>query len=199
MTRRRPNGNAHGNPHLQAQVAHAAARLMAEDGITDYRHAKRKALRTLGLADSHPLPPNSEVEAALKSYLALYQADEQPARLRELREEALRLMQFFAPYRPYLIGSVLDGTAGRNSSIDIQLFADSAKDVEIFLLDHGIGYSHGQPRHDRAEAVFVIETDAGGANLIVYPLADERVVYRNREGRVRERARAQTVELLLAA
>lgn len=199
MTRRRSNATAHGSPHLQQQVAHAAARLMAEDGISDYGHAKRKALRTLGLPDSHPLPPNSEVEAALKSYLALYQADEQPLRLRQLRQEALRLMHFLSPFRPYLIGSVLDGTAGRNASIDIQLFADSAKDVEIFLLDHGIAYSHGQPRHDRAEAVCVIDTDAGSANLIVYPLADERVVYRSREGRVRERARTEAVELLLAA
>jgi hypothetical protein len=199
MTRRRSNAATHGSAHLQQQVAHAAARLMAEDGITDYGHAKRKALRTLGLPDSHPLPPNSEVEAALISYLALYQADEQPARLRELRQEALRLMHFLAAFRPYLIGSVLDGTAGRNASIDIQLFADSAKDVEIFLLDHGIGYAHGQPRHDRAEAVFVIDTDSGSANLIVYPLADERVVYRSREGRVRERARTEAVELLLAA
>lgn len=199
MTRRRSTATAHGNPHLQQQVAHAAARLMAEDGIADYGHAKRKALRTLGLPDSHPLPPNSEVEAALKSYLALYQADEQPLRLRELRQEALRLMRFLAPFRPYLVGSVLDGTAGRNASIDIQLFADSAKDVEIFLLDHGLTYLHGQPRHDRAEAVFVIDTDAGSANLIVYPLADERIVYRSHEGRVRERARTEAVELLLAA
>jgi hypothetical protein len=200
MSRRRTNAAAvHGNAHLQAQLAHAAARVMAEDGVSDYGHAKRKALRRLGLPDSHPLPSNSEVESALKSYLALYQADEQPARLREMRAEAVRLMQFLAPYRPYLIGSVLDGTAGRSSSIDIQLYADSAKDVEIFLLDHAIAYRHGQPRHGRAEAVFIVDTDSGCANLIVYPLADERIVYRNREGRARERARVDAVQTLLAA
>lgn len=199
MTRRRSNTAAYGNAHLQAQVAYAAARLMAEDGITDYGHAKRKALKSLGLPDSHPLPPNREIEEALKTYLALYQADEQPIRLRALRQDAVRLMHFLEPFRPYLIGSVLDGTAGRNAAIDIQLFADSAKDVEIFLLDHAVTYSHGQPRHDRAEAVFVIETDSGNANLIVYPLTDERVIYRNREGRIRERARREAVETLLIA
>ena len=35
-------------------------------------------------------------------------------------------------FNPYLTGSVLDGTAGRYAEIDIQLFTDSAKDVEIF-------------------------------------------------------------------
>lgn len=172
---------------------------MAEDGISDYGHAKRKAVRQLGLPEGFPLPSNGEVEAALKSYLALYQADEQPDRLRALREEALSLMRFLEPFRPYLIGSVLDGTAGRHSSIDIQLYADTAKDVEIFLLDKGIAFAHGQARHGRAEAVFVVDTESGSANLIVFPLADERVIYRTNDGRLRERARADAVQTLLAA
>lgn len=200
MTRRRSSAPAaHGSQHVAEQLVHAAARLMAEDGISDYGHAKRKAVRQLGLPEGFPLPSNGEVEAALKSYLALYQADEQPDRLRALREEALRLMRFLEPFRPYLIGSVLDGTAGRHSSIDIQLYADTAKDVEIFLLDKGIAYAHGQARNGRAEAVFVVDTEAGSANLIVFPLADERVAYRSNDGRLRERARADAVQTLLAA
>ena len=34
----------------RGSIASAAARLMAEDGITDYHHAKKKAARQLGNA-----------------------------------------------------------------------------------------------------------------------------------------------------
>jgi hypothetical protein len=43
-------------------------------------------------------------------------------------------------FNPYLTGGALDGTAGRYSAAEIELFADSSKDVEIALLSHGISY-----------------------------------------------------------
>ena len=36
---------------VRASIASTAARLMAEDGITDYHHAKKKAARVLGLPE----------------------------------------------------------------------------------------------------------------------------------------------------
>ena len=184
--------------HVRAEVAHAAARLMAEDGIADYGVAKRKALRRLGLPDSHPLPPNAEVETALRAYQSLYQADEQSERVRLLRRAAVSLMRTLAPFRPYLAGSVLDGTAGRFAAIDVLLYADSAKDVEIFLLNKNIPFSHGTVRNDRTEAVYVLDTGEFAANLIVFPSRDERVLLKTHDGRTRERARVDAVEALLA-
>lgn len=183
---------------VRAEVAHAAARLMAEDGIADYTLAKRKALRQLGLPESHPLPPNAEVEDALRAYQSLYQEDEQSERLHELRQAAVVLMRLLEPFRPYLTGSVLDGTAGRFAAIDLQLFADSAKDVEIFLLNHNIAFEHGTSRNERAEAVFVLDDGEIAANLIVFPLREERVTSKTHDGRVRARARLDAVETLLA-
>jgi hypothetical protein len=49
-------------------------------------------------------------------------------------------MQIFARFSPHLTGSVLDGTAGQYAETHIHLFADSAKDVEIFLLNQQIPY-----------------------------------------------------------
>ena len=49
-------------------------------------------------------------------------------------------MQIFARFNPHLTGSVLDGTAGQYAETHIHLFADSAKDVEIFLLNQQIPY-----------------------------------------------------------
>jgi hypothetical protein len=92
---------------------------------------------------------------------------------------------------------VLDGTAGRYADIDIQLFPDSAKDVEIFLLNRRIDYEHNTPRSERAEAVLTIYDDETAINLVVYPPQDERVVFRTRDGRVRARARIDAVRRLL--
>ena len=106
----------------------------------------------------------------------------------------IRLQRF----NPYLTGSVLDGTAGRHAEIDIQLFTDSAKDVEIFLLNLHIDYEHRTPRTDRAEAVLAIPEDEATVNLVVYPRNEERVTFRTRDGRVRRRIRLDALDRLLA-
>lgn len=182
----------------RASICDTAARLIAEEGISDYSQAKRKALRQLGLPESTPLPSNAEVEAALREWQAVFQDEEQIERVAHLRRKAAELMEILQEFRPYLTGSVLDGTAGRYAEIDLQLFADSAKEIEIFLLNRGVPYSHATPRNDRAEAVLVVESEDAVANLVVYPTLDERISPKGRDGRPRARARLTAVKALLA-
>lgn len=181
----------------RAAIAAAAARLMAEDGITDFHHAKRKAARQLGLPEHSAFPDNTEVEAELRAYRSLYDGEEHAGMIAAMRQSALGLLDLLEPFSPYLAGSVLDGTAGEHSRIDILLFPDSAKEVEIFLLNRGVGFDHVEPRWERAEAVLVVETDTADANLIVLPPQLERVVLKTRDGRVRERVRAEDLRGLL--
>jgi hypothetical protein len=184
---------------VRASIASAAARLMAEDGITDYHQAKRKAARQLGVSDEHAnYPDNAEVEAELRIYRSIYQDEDHLELLLAMRHTALELLDLLADFRPYLTGSVLDGTAGEHSNIDIQLFADSAKEVEIFLLNRGMVFEHAEPRNDKAEAVLVLETDTADANLVIYPPQLERVSLKHRDGRARERMRADALRALLA-
>lgn len=181
----------------RARIASLAARLMAEDGIVDYTAAKRKAVQTLGLPENTRLPENAEVESELRSYQRIFQEDEHGERLADLRQKAIDMMEIVQQFTPYLSGPVLDGTAGRYAEIDIQLFADSAKDVEIFLLNRRIDFRHSEPRSERAEAVFTVYDDDTPINLVVYPPQDERVVFRTRDGRIRPRARIDAVRRLL--
>lgn len=183
---------------VRASIASAAARLMAEDGITDYYHAKRKAARQLGLPEHTTYPDNAEVEAELRAYRSIYQDDDHLERLGALRHTALELLDLLADFHPYLTGSVLDGTAGEHSNIDIQLFADSAKEVEIFLLNRGMIFEHVEPRNDKVEAVLVLDTDTADANLVIYPPRLERVSLKHRDGRPRERVKADALRTLLA-
>src|SRR5260370_1837379 len=60
---------------------------------------------------------------------------------------------------PYCTCPVLKGIAGRYAEIELQLFPESAKDVELFLLDGNIAYTTHERRRfsgDRAHAVSVL-------------------------------------------
>lgn len=125
---------------LRQLVAQQAARMMAEDGVSDYGYAKKKAGRQLGVVDANCLPSNAEIEEEIRLFHEIYNSDDQPEALRILRQDALATMQIFARFNPHLTGGVLDGTAGQYAETNIHLFADSAKDVEIFLLNQQIPY-----------------------------------------------------------
>lgn len=196
MPRRKPAPPT--SSHLRQSIASAAARLMAEDGIGDYGQAKRKAARSLGAGEGDALPSNEEVETELRAYQALFQDEEQAARLRELREAALEAMQFLADFRPYLTGAVLAGTAGRYAEIEIEVFADSAKDVEIFLLSRDIPYelaANRQQGPDAPETRLRLDWGDAGILLSIYPFQAER---RQKAGPNGGRARADAVAALLA-
>ena len=189
---------------MRARIAAAAARLMAEDGIDDYALAKRKAARQLGAGDTQALPRNDEIEAELRAYRALYQADEHPEILEELRQVALDAMKALKHFNPYLTGPVLAGTAGPHSEIDLQLFPDSAKEVEIFLLDRGIVFDTHEGRRfsgDRARGVSLISLTWDGVplRLSVFDRRDERVTLKTSQaGKVMERAGIAEVGALLS-
>ena len=186
----------HHSSALRSELAQTAARLIAEDGL-EYGAAKKKAARQLGLPENFPLPGNEEVQDAVRDYHAIYQEEEQAELLVWLRSVAVELMRLLERFSPYLTGSVLDGTATRHSRIDLLLFPDSAKEVEIFLLNEGIHFRHGTPRSDRVEAVLMLEEEDLPANLIVLQPREERIHFKGADGRSRARAKLDAVIALL--
>ena len=175
--------------HLRQMIAQQAARLMAEDGVHDYAYAKKKAGRQLGVSENSVLPTNAEIEEEIRLYHQLFSADEQPVELAKLRQAALATMQLFKQFNPHLTGSVLDGSAGKFAQTDIHLFADSAKEVEIFLLNQQIPYESSdksyrlsdKPSKDKKDkvritvTVFTLETEFGLQKLSVFDVDDLRI------------------------
>ncbi|MBA2689221.1 MAG: hypothetical protein H0U63_00270 [Burkholderiales bacterium] len=188
---------------MRSHLAYLAARLMAEGSIQDYGQAKQKAARQAGVPDTQSLPDNREVEEALRSYQSLYQLAEHDEGLVSLRREAVRLMEQFADFNPYLVGSVLTGTAGRYSDINLQLFCDSAKDVEIFLLNRNLMYASSTKRlrlGNRQLEVTALTLDGSGATttLTIFHTDDLRLMPKyHADGRPMERARLARVRELL--
>jgi hypothetical protein len=190
---------------LRQRIAAAAARLMAEDGIDDFAVAKRKAARQLGAVETHSLPGNDEIEEQLRAYQSLYQAEEQQEQLRALREQALEVMQLLRDFRPYLTGPVLKGTAGRFSDIDLQVFTDDDKSIELLLLNRGIPYD-GVPlrrfngEQARTGSLLKIDWDGTMVKVAVHAANDERLALKSSPaGRPIERATLEAVSRMLGA
>jgi hypothetical protein len=198
-------GKARSRNDERSRIAHLAARLMVQDGIEDYAVAKRKAARQAGLSDARQLPTNEEIDAALRTYQSLYCADAQRERLQTLRAHAIEVMRDLERFNPYLTGSVLTGSAGKYADINIHLYTDDAKGVEMFLIDRDVPYRTGQCRmycgtEARIVPLFVIDDDGTEIQLAVLALDDLRVPVRTTpDGRAVERARTSAVAALLAA
>jgi len=160
---------------MREQLAHQAAKLMAEDGITDHAMAKHKAARQLGASDTQHLPSNQEVDEALHRYRTLYQNETHPDILHLLREEALAAMRLLEPFHPYLTGSVLSGTAGEHSDINLMLFSDDTKAVLLFLLKHNLEFEDGEWRvrvggHEESVPSYTLTGESGAQiHIVVLP------------------------------
>jgi hypothetical protein len=198
--------------HIRQMIAQQAARMMAEDGINDFAYAKKKAGKQLGVSEASVLPTNAEIEEEIRLYHQIFNADEQPLELAKLRKTALITMQMFERFNPHLTGSVLDGTAGKFSQTNIHLFADSAKDVEMFLLNQQIPFESSEksyrvsdkPSKDKKEKVrktvpvFTLETELGLQKISVFDVDDMRVaVKRTVDGSNAERADISDLKTLL--
>lgn len=189
---------------LRAEIAAAAARLIAQDGH-DYNSARRKAAKQI-LGDTQPplnlLPDNAQIEAEVRIYQSLFHADTQPARLFRLRTLAVDIMEGLAAFHPYLTGAVLNGTAGPHDDIHLQLFADSAKEVEIFLLNRNLQIDISEtphfkgPRHGSVETVsFMWHKE--GVHAALYELDDLRGAVKTRGDGKLMRADLAAVRALL--
>ncbi len=188
---------------LRAEIAAAAARMIAEDGA-DYGSAKRKAAKlVLGNTKvrGDVLPDNAQIEAEVREYQALFFGEEQAQRLLQLRQLALQLMERFADFSPYLTGAVLNGTAGEHSDIHLQLFSESSKDVAVFLLNSDVDYEVSEASHfrypDRSVETLSFMWKNEGVHLTLYEHDDLRGAVRTASNRRIERADTAAVRLLI--
>ena len=151
---------------LTAEIAATAARLVVEEGM-EYGPAKRRAAKAVARRSvrAADLPDNDEVEDEVRSYLALFCADTQPAELAALREVAATWMARLAAFRPHLTGAVWRGTATRLSSVHLQLYCDDSKAAELALIDLGVSYDVGSLTGPRNEPVDVLTVSSHSAAL----------------------------------
>jgi hypothetical protein len=151
---------------LRHRLAHEAARLIAEGGISDFHHAKRKAAARLGIHDDASLPRNHEIEDALREYQRLFLGDTHANHLRTRREAALHALEFFADFDARLVGPVLEGTADAHAPVLLHLYCDDADAVPRFLEDARI------PAESRSRRVRLDRTREGDFPVWLFSAGD---------------------------
>lgn len=145
----------------RSDIAARAARMIAQDGAAPDSARRKAARQVLGL-DQPPsalLPDAGDINDALRAWLALFGGPEHEQRQQHLRAQALELMQTLAQFQPTLSGAIVQGTAGEHDPIELQLFCDSAKEVQIHLLNRNVKLEVSEtphfkgPRHGPVETV----------------------------------------------
>ncbi len=130
----------------RARIAQEAARIICEQGVSDFRLAKEKAAVNVGVHERRLLPRNTEIEAAVSERQRLFGGSRHGAHVRHLRETALKAMRMFERFRPRLVGAVLSGRATEHSDIRLHLFSDVVEEVDLFLRERGLPYELGEKR-----------------------------------------------------
>lgn len=162
--------------HRRTALAVEAARIIQEEGLTDFRSAKAKAAERLGLGRNAPLPDNAEIEAALSERTRIFHADRHLEHLAELRSAAFSLMRRLDAFHPRLTGHALAGTAVLHSPVEIHLFSDTAEAVVAGLDALGLNYRslarRYRLRRDEPELFpgFQLRADGFEFVLAVFPL-----------------------------
>lgn len=194
-----------GAEQIRQHICTEAARIMAEEGVTDFHAAKRKAANRLNQPESRHLPSNHEVDTALNAYLRLFHADRVSAARAELRRVAAEAMRFLAPYEPRLVGAVLNGNVTPFSEIQLHLSADTPEEIAFLLQEHGIPHEQSARRirfggeryenrptfrflADLAVVELIVFTREGGREAPLSPV----------DGKPMHRANLREVEMLLA-
>lgn len=190
---------------LRRALAQEAARIMSEQGIDDYRLAKRKAAERLGATDIAVLPKNTEIEAALAEHQRLFEADTHSSALEAARRTALQAMRLLQQFQPRLVGPVLGGTASAHSEVNLHLFAEGAETVALHLMERNIPHEMAQRRlryePDRLVAYPVVRFVAGNREIdaVVFPVDGIRQSPASPvDGRPMRRADRAELESLLA-
>lgn len=157
-----------------------AARLICNEGYTDYRLAKRKAAERLELGRSPALPDNARIEAAVLERQRLFGGDDYLQRLHAMRSTALRAMKLLATFAPRLSGGAVSGAIGSGHRVQVHVFADQPEAVEMLLHDRRIPFAQDERRYRLADGrdvevpLLCLEADDIGIDIAVFAVASER-------------------------
>lgn len=121
------------------RLAHEIARMMWEYSIEDFRLAKDKAVKRMGLRYSE-LPDNRQIAEELSVYSALFAASEVADRRSQLLQAAEKLMHHFETYSPRLIGLEKGAVITPNSGLKLHIFCEHPEIIDLYLQEKGIEY-----------------------------------------------------------
>ena len=141
----------------EAEICQLAAKLILEGGL-ELGAARQQAIKNLKLTKDVGAVDTAALLAEAQLQLRLYYPQHAP-HLASLRQLALRWMDQLADFSPLLRGNVWLGLAMRHSPIYLDLYAQSPKDLEVWLINQQIDYSVADDGGDSERSPHLICSD----------------------------------------
>lgn len=170
---------------LRVELTKMAAKLMYEEGVSQFYDAKRiaaKRLLTQGGGGNYwikDLPSNGEISEVLALMADLHEGDAKTAQLFAMRIIALDIMELLSAFDPRLIGSVSTGRVRAGSDIDIHIFTEDIASLEARIHELGWRYETDQVVIQRLgkieEFTHIYIDNHYPIELSVYPMRDLRI------------------------
>ncbi|HKY91817.1 MAG TPA: hypothetical protein VJM11_12290 [Nevskiaceae bacterium] len=164
----------------QSEWVEEAARLICDEGYTDYRLARAKAAERLGLRARGGGPEPSRIEAAVIARQELFGGEAYHAHLRAMRQTAVRVMKLLERFDPRLAGGAVSGAVGNRHRVQIHVVSDRPESVEIFLLDRQIDVEQDERRYRLADgrdsliSLCRFDADDIGVEVAIFEPGSER-------------------------
>jgi hypothetical protein len=130
-----------------SRIVHEAARIICEDGLSDYRLAKQKAIERLGLGFGAPMPSNVDVQAAVIQYQRIFGGRAYADRLTLMRSTAVKAMRLLSEFQPRLVGAVATGATTDGHNVQLHCFADKPEQIDVLLESRGIAFDVSERRY----------------------------------------------------
>lgn len=188
----------------QSEWLEEAARLICDEGYTDYRQARAKAAERLGLRPRGNAPDPSRIEAAVIARQELFGGDAYREGLRAMRQTAVRVMKLLERFDPRLAGGAVTGAIGHAHRVQVHVVSDRPESVEIFLIDRHIAVEQDERRYrlaDGREAMISLccfDADGIGVEVAIFEPGSERHPPLSPvDGKAAKRLTLQQVEALL--
>ncbi len=168
---------------LRTELAQAAAAYVADHGL-DYGAAKTRAIAERVGRERLPtqdIPDSVDIDEALREHLDLFDPQGHQARVQSLRDAAIRAMELLDAFTPLVTGAAWKGLASEQAFVHLQLFPESSKDVEYFLMNQDIAFELTEMRRgkglgkDKGQvAALVIQHRGNPVVLAIYDQDDMR-------------------------
>lgn len=156
---------------LREELAEESARLMMEHGIADFGLAKRKAAERFAVSSFGALPSNVQIQACLEERQRIFEPEDQPNRVANMRRIACDVMDLLAAFAPRLVGAALKGTATVTSNVELHVFSDTPELVSTTLADHEVRFRETERRYrfgsGRQQRTPGFEFRRGGETVVV--------------------------------
>jgi len=128
--------------YLRRVVCEETAKIVIDEGIRDYQHAKLKACERLSVNPDQVMPANIEIEQAVATRLRIFDGVAHDLRYRQRLQIAVELMDEFDDFHPRVNGDSIN-TPTECSALELHTFADTPEEVYLFL------HERDTPFHDK--------------------------------------------------